>query len=238
MLVFHPQTLTVWGGSRTTCAFSRIFCFVSMCESVQRGDNAALHGTCALCDIPTRFEPCQRYSKKRSIFLAPGADRILVPVGGLSAPSRGPGRIRTSSKNPSASSKMSKRRPRQHCHGGDYWKLFHVRGAIPSRRFQKDETVLFARRNTLDTTPFCKSHRQGLREVVTTCKSGHENNGKIRKKCFIIVGWCAQKQRKPTLHNTVLIFFPGQMTVLCCAPLPLLQTTGQIEFLAVAQRPF
>ena len=97
-----------------------IFCFVSMCESVQRGDNAALHGTCALCDIPTRFEPCQRYSKKRSIFLAPGADRILVPVGGLSAPSRGPGRIRTSSKNPSASSKMSKRRPRQHCHGGDY----------------------------------------------------------------------------------------------------------------------
>ena len=53
-----------------------------MCESVQRGDNAALHGTCALCDIPTRFEPCQRYSKKRSIFLAPGADRILVPAVG------------------------------------------------------------------------------------------------------------------------------------------------------------
>ena len=52
---------------------------MGLCDTVQRGDNAALHGTCALRDIPKRFEPCQKYS---TMFFAPGADRILVPVAG------------------------------------------------------------------------------------------------------------------------------------------------------------
>ena len=217
---FPPTNSNSVRGSRTTCAFFRNFCFVGMCETVQRGDNAALHGTCALCDIPTRFEPCQKNSKNVLYFVAPGqsvgCQLLAVGQGGLEpAPRVCPHR--------------QKRRPRQHRHGDDYWKLFYVTGAIPSRRFQKDETVMFARCSTLDTTPFCKSHRRGCVKWWQRANRVTKTMAKFEKNVSSL--WGDVLKIIENLPCAIpFSFFPGQMTVLCCAPLPLLQTTGKIEF--------